>query len=64
MHRDDDVDLRVENGGFDAGDVPGRVDVRGGDVVGLAHNAGELADVVVHGVDDVDAVVGEVELAG
>lgn len=64
MDRDDEVDLRVEDGSFDASDVPGGVDMGGRDVVGLAHDAGELADVIVHGVDDIDAVVGKVELAG
>lgn len=64
MHGNYKVDVGVEDGIFDAGGVAGGVDVRGGDVIGFVHDAGEFTDMVVHGVHDVDIVAGEVELAG
>lgn len=64
MYRDDKVDFRVEDGVFNASDIAGGITMWGGDVVGLTDDSGEFADVVVHGVYDVDLVAGEMQLAG
>lgn len=64
MQRDDVVDRMFLDGGEDAVDVPPCVNAGGGGVVRGGDGGGEVADVVVHGVNDKDVVAGTLELAG